>query len=87
MVAKDGQIQQQHTQLEERATELNRQQKELETLRVRTWVFYIIVGTLTDGIFALLLKGQMVSKSCKSRRSKRLTYLECATATATQFSS
>ena len=53
MVAKDGQIQQQGTQLEERATELNRQQRELETLRVKTWVFYIIVGTLTDGIFAI----------------------------------
>ena len=30
-----------------------------------------------------LLKGPMVSKSCRSRRSKRLTYLEYATNTAT----
>ena len=35
MVAKDGQIQQHGAELKEKAFQISRQQKELETLRVR----------------------------------------------------
>ena len=34
---KDGQIEQQGAELQEKATQISRQQRELQTLRVRNW--------------------------------------------------
>ena len=39
---KDDQIQQQGTELRERTLQLNRQQREVQTLRVRKWMFYCV---------------------------------------------
>ena len=37
---KDDRIQQQGTELQERTLQLNRQQREVQSLRVRKWMFY-----------------------------------------------
>ena len=56
MEAKDGQIQQQGTELEEGVIQLNKQQRELQTLSVRSGYFTLRISN--DSTYGWLLGGQ-----------------------------
>ena len=40
---KDDQLEQQGTELQEKVAQINRQQRELQTVMVRTWDFYTVL--------------------------------------------
>ena len=55
---KDGQIQQRDAELQEKVTQINIQQRELQTLRVREWIFYCTCALYNnnDSSHALLVR-------------------------------
>ena len=55
---KDGQIQQQGTELQEKATQISRQQRELQTLRVRNWEKILCIYEFITASLNLILGGQ-----------------------------
>jgi len=63
---KDGQLQRQDTELRERATQINRQQRELQTLRVRE-INEDILQCMHNGDLTDILITRRTRDDCKQR--------------------
>ena len=61
---KDGQIQQQGAELQEKATQISRQQRELQTLRVRNWCMRYCLSEL---MVTSLMVVRRIEDGCRQR--------------------